>query len=514
MLYECPPGRKHDRPGPILVRQDSSTAPGAGFRAGAALTPGGRLALLDAPMQLTVEEISPVEKRVEFEVPWGEVSHRLDKAYNDLKRGVRIKGFRPGKVPREMLEKLYKDSVEQDVARELIEMSIGQAIQEKQILPVAPPKVDKLELKSGAPFKFSAVVEVKSHVEPKDYSGVPLSRRAPKVTDEQMTEALEGYRKQLTQFIPIEGRTTTSEKDVTLIEVQGRVGSHKVKKRSVWVDLADETGGPLPGLGPHLRNLPMNAEKHEVKYTLGPDEKMRELANQEVALQVTIKECRERKVPALDDELAKDTGEAETLDGLREKVRTRLTESDQEAIKRELIGQLVKELVKRNQFPIAPALVHRHAHAMFERFQRQLQMAGVDVESQPIDHDRFEAEVKDDAEQEARATVLLQAIAEREGIEVSDADLQKKIAELAAARQENAKKLRAELDKAGQLPAVRAQIREEKTLDMLLSQAKISDEDPSRLIITPEEARAGGGKLIVTPEEAKAEAQAELDRKG
>lgn len=465
-------------------------------------------------MQLTIEDISPVEKRVDFEVPWGEVAPRLDKAYSDLRRGVRLPGFRPGKVPREILEKMYRSNVEQDVARELIEATIGQAIQDKQLEPVAPPRVDKLELKPGSPFKFRAFVEVRSQVEPKDYGGIELKRRPVKVTDEEVTNALENYRRQLTQYLPLEGRTATGEKDIVLVEISGRVGPHKLKKRTAWVDLGDEKGGPLPGLAPHLRGLSIDGTQHAVKYKLGDDVTLRELANQDVSLQVTVKECRERKVPELDDEFAKDTGEAETLDALKEKIRGKLADADKERIKGELTQQLIKELVKRNPFPIAKALVQRHAEAMFERFQRQLQMAGMDLEQSPIDPSTFMNDVKDEAEQTARAAVLVQAISEREGIEVSDADLQKKLAELAAARQENAKKLRAELEKAGRIPAVRAQIREEKTLDMLLGQAKIADEDPERLIVTPEEARAGSsGRLIVTPEEARDEAQAELAKK-
>ena len=112
-------------------------------------------------------------------------------------------------------------------------------------------------------------------------------------------------------------------------------------------------------------------------------------------------------------------------------------------------------------------------------------------------------EFKGEAEEEARATMLLRAIAEREGVEVTDADVQKRVAELAAARQTSAKKLRAELEQNQRMHGLRAQIREEKTLDMLLSQAKITDEDPDRLIVTPQEARKVGGRLILSPEEAR-----------
>src|SRR5262245_42879982 len=104
-------------------------------------------------MQITIEDLSPVEKRVDFEVPWGDVAPKLERAYNQLRREVHLKGFRPGKVPRALIEKMYKHDVENEVARELVEQSLGQAIQENQIQPVAPPTVDKLEIKAGEPFR-------------------------------------------------------------------------------------------------------------------------------------------------------------------------------------------------------------------------------------------------------------------------------------------------------------------------------------------------------------------------
>src|SRR5215471_12913580 len=299
------------------------------------------------PMQITIEDISPVEKRVEFEVPWTDVAPKLEKAYGALRRDVRMPGFRPGKVPRALLEKMYRQQVEQEVARDLIERSLGQAIQENQIQPVAPPTVDNLELKSGAPFKFSARVEVRSQVTPKDYSGIPLTRRAPKVSDEQVTEALDGYRRRFTEYKPVEGRTETAGADVVLVELNGRVGEHRIKHRTVAVDLEDEQGGALPELAPHLRGLAIGSQV-EIKYTIAENVPQRELAGKQVDLRATVKEAREKKVPNLDDELAKDTGEAETLEGLRDKVRERLIDTDKQRIHRELVQQLIKELIKRN----------------------------------------------------------------------------------------------------------------------------------------------------------------------
>jgi trigger factor len=457
-------------------------------------------------MQITIEDISPVEKRVEFEVPWTDVAPRLDRAYNDLRKDVHLKGFRPGKAPRHVLEKLYRHRIEEDVARDLVEMSLVQAIRDKQIDPVAPPRVDKMELKSGEPFKFSARVEVRSQVEPKNYTGIPLERRAPKVTPEQLDEALTAYQKQLTTFAPVEGRDVAQASDVLFVEVHGKVGEHKIKKNSVAVDLSDETGGPLPGLAPQLRGLNITAgQHHELKYRIPDEVKPSELAGKDVALHVTIKEARERRTPAIDDELAKDTGEADTLEDLKKKVHDRLVEADKRRIKRELETALTKQLIRRNEFEIAKSLVDRHAEGIIARARVQLAMMGLDVES--LDVEKMKDEFKEEAEEEARATVLLRAIADREGVEVTDGDVQKRVAELAAARQTSAKKLRAELEQNQQMNGLKAQIREEKTLELLVSQAKITDVDPDRLIVTPQEARKVGGRLILSPDEARAEAE-------
>jgi trigger factor len=462
-------------------------------------------------MQITIEDISPVEKRVEFEVPWGDVAPRLEKAYTQLRRDVRLKGFRPGKVPRAIIEKLYKSQVEQEVARELVELSLVQAIQEKQLQPVAPPAVDRLVIKNGEPFRFSARVEVRSEVSPKDYSGIELKRRVPQISDDQVKSALEQYQRQLTEFKPVEGRSTTADTDVLVIEAAGKVGEHKVKKAtSLMLDLSDETAAGVPGLSARLRGIPVEPGEHHIKFTVPADAPS--LAGEEVDLHITVKEARERKVPAIDDEFAKDTGEADTLDDLKKKIVSRLTDQENQRIKRELGADLVKELVRRNPFPIAPALVERHAEAIVQRAKMQLMMAG--LQEGQIDEAKMKQDFKGEAEQEARGTVLLQAIAAREGIEVTDADVQKRIAEIAAARQENAKKLRGELERNGRLAGLRAQLLEEKTLDLLLTQAKITDEDPERRIVTPDEAQAqGGGRLIVSPEEARAEAEQGSSRK-
>ena len=333
-----------------------------------------------------------------------------------------------------------------------------------------------------------------------------ITRRPPEIKDEQVTEALEGYRRRLTQFKPVDAgaRAETRDADLVRAEISGKVGEHKIKKRELLVDLEDDVHGPLPGLASRLRGKPIGgATPIEVDYTLPEEGVPAEMAGRHVHLHVSIKEVREKQVPALDDELAKDTGEAETLDGLRTKVRERLAETDKTRIKREMERSLIKALIKSNEFPIAPALVERYAQVIVNRAKSQLMMMGVDVES--VDDSKMRGEVRAEAEEEARGAILLQAIGEREGITASDADVQKRIAELAVGRNESPKQLRAELEKDHRIQQIEQQIREQKTLDLLISQAKITDGEPaSSLIVTPEEARK---------EEAAAKAKAKKPSK-
>lgn len=462
-------------------------------------------------MQITIEDISPVEKRVDFEVPWPDVAGKLDKAYDKLRREVRLKGFRPGKVPRQVVEKLYKTQVESDVARDMVELAVTQAIQEKQIAPIAPPTIDKLELKVGEPLKFSARVEIRSQVTPKDYSGIKVSRRPAKVSEEQVQKSLEGYQRRFTEFKIVEDRKEVAADDLLTADVHGKVGEHKIKTRTIQIDLADENAGGLPGLGERLRGVPIDAQALEIKYQVPAESPVKAFAGKDVSLRVSIKEVRSRKVPALDDELAKDSGEADTLEDLRKKVRDRLIEAENQRIKREMSQALIKEVVKGNDFPVARSLVDRYAEDMVMHTKQQLMMMGIDVEGGAFNEAEMLKEVRPEAEAEAKANILVQAIGEREGIEASEGDVQKRIAEIAAARGESSKKLRTELEQGGRIGAVKAQIVHEKTVDMLLTQAKIVDEDPESLIVTPD--KAGGERLVVTPEEAAAEAAGRGKRK-
>ena len=248
------------------------------------------------------------------------------------------------------------------------------------------------------------------------------------------------------------------------------------------IELGETAREPVPGLGKALVGLPVDAKDHTVTFVLPTreqDEKVAaELSGASVALKITVKEAREKQMPALDDEFAKDTGEADTLAELKEKLRAKLLTEDDKTAKEELKADLVKELLKRNSFVVAPALVERQLDVMVQRSRLGMAMRGIDYRSTGIDEQRMRDELRESANDEVRAAFLIDAIATKEKVEVSDAELEKKLAELAASRDKSVPRLKAELQKEGRLEGLKHQVREEKTLDLLLSRAKINEKVP------------------------------------
>jgi trigger factor len=430
-------------------------------------------------MQVTVSDLSPVEKKVAVEIPWPYVAQKLDEAYKDLSRGVALKGFRKGKVPRPMLERMFGRQVEQEVVKQLVQESFVAAATEHQIQPVAEPVVDDAQLLKGQPFHYSARVEVRSIIEPKDYDGIEVSQRPPHVSDEEIDRALERKRQELTEFKVIEGRHEAAATDVLVVNAAGTIGERKIEKEGMMVDLGGAEREPIPGLAQALLGIPLNADGHTVTFALPTREEKpetaAELSGAQASLKITVKEAREKQTPALDDEFAKDTGEAETLAELRDKLRGKLLAEDEKTAREEVKRDLVKELLKRNSFVVAPALVERQLDVELQRARLQMAMRGIDYRTAGIDEQRMRDDLRESANDEVRAAFLIDAIAGKEKIEVSEADLEKRLAEMAQMRDKSVPRLKAELQKEGRLESVKHQVREEKTLDLLLSRAKISE---------------------------------------
>jgi trigger factor len=430
-------------------------------------------------MQVQIQEVSPVEKKLAIEIPWETVRAKLDRAYKELGAQVVMNGFRKGKIPRAVLEQRFGKHVRNEVAKELVQESLLHAAEEHKIDAVSEPRIEGVgELKQGEDFRYQATIEVRAPVELKEYEGLAAQRVRATVADDEVERALEHKRLAHTEYKPIAGRTTTGPTDALLISVKGTVGDLPIDRPEAQIDLGDPKHEPLPGLAAALTGIPVDAHDHELTLEMPAEHEHKEVAGQTAKLVVTIKDAREKVIPKLDDEFAKDTGEADTLDELRGKLRAELEKRAGERADRDMREGLVKELVKRNPLEVANTLVERGIDSQIQRARLSLAMQGVDLDQTGVDLSGMRAKLRDGAAEEIRGQLLLEAIADQEKLDVSDADVDKKIAELAAAQGKRPAKVKGEMLKEGSLDSLRWRLRQEKALDLLASRATISEVDP------------------------------------
>lgn len=437
-------------------------------------------------MQVQVESLSPVEKKVAVEIPWERVREKLDAAYKELGKGVKLKGFRPGKVPRPVLEKMFARQVHNEVARDLVNESFVFAAREHKLEPVAEPVVEDAVIKNGEAFRYSARVEIRGDVELKTVDGLTGSRKKVKVEDKEVDAALEHQRRQHTDFKPITGRTEAAATDVLVIALKGTLGEQKLDRPELLVDLTDHSQEPLPGIATALLGIPFDAKDKPLKLTFAEDHAIKEIAGKTAELTITVKDAREKAVPALDDEFAKDTGLAETLDGLKAKLREEITKEKTASAEREMRAGVLKAFVAANEIPVAPALVERGVDAQIERASMSLRMQGIDIAKSGIDLNGLREKMREPAIEEVRGQLLLEALAEREKIEITDADVDAKVVELSEQRGKPPGKLKAEMNRDGSLDSLRWRLRQEKALDHVVARATITETEP----VEPSEAPA------------------------
>jgi len=429
-------------------------------------------------MKIEVEAVSPVEKKVTVEVDPERVAKELDRAYETLGRRVKLRGFRAGKVPRNVLERHFRDEVERDVVQKLVSVGFGDAVREQDIKAVAPPRVDLQDtgIQAAQPFRFTATVEVKPRLEPKDYKGLEAARRPVDVTDQMVADEVTRIQDGMAQLVPLEGRFDAQDGDYAVIDHEGTVEGQpfegsKAEGITVRVGQGDIADGSIPQLvGRKL------GETFEFDQTFPADHRLEWVRGKVAHFKMTLKGLKTRQLPAVDDEFAKDLGAegVDTLEKLRSRIRQDLSKREQRRSDIELRDALVKAVLAKNDFEVPPALVERAIDVMIggagERFARQ----GMDIRQMGLDLPRLRADLREQALLQVKGALLLEAIADAEKIEVAEADVELEIAKTASELNLPLAKVQQQMRSDESRLALRNRIREDKALAFLTSEAKLN----------------------------------------
>lgn len=425
-------------------------------------------------MKVEYAEESSVRKSLSFEVEAELVEKELESRARELARKVKIPGFRAGKVPAEVIRKRFKESLHEEAAEALINRLVFPELEGRGLRPVASPRVTDLKIDDRAPMTFKVVIETLPLIELPEWRGLTAKARSAEVPDQELEKELQSLREQQARFEPVEGRPV-QEGDHALCDVTWKPasgGSGAPPKGGRNEDALIEVG---PETNPALHQALLGMSPGETRQASYQPEAPEGEGEKPRAIEYTLalKAIRTKVLPALDDEFAKDVGEFETLDDLRQDLRRRLREAEQRRVDREVKNQLVAALCQRASFEVPEALVERHMNARTEEAARSLALRGIDPAKASVDWKQFRDGQREQALEAAKADILLDEIARRENVEVPDQELEAELQRYARALRKPVDVVRAQMEKEGELQALRARMREERTLDLIKSSARL-----------------------------------------
>ncbi|HET7786543.1 MAG TPA: trigger factor [Myxococcales bacterium] len=426
-------------------------------------------------VQSRVEDLSPVVKKVSVELTPDRVKDALETAYTSVSRTVKLKGYRQGHVPRRLVERYFGDDVKKDVAQKLVTGSIHEALAEHKLDPVAPPRVENGSVEPGRPFKYTATVEVRPRVEPKDYEGLTVPPADAQVTDAQVDERIEDMRSSQAMFVPVEGRDVVEAGDFVSADYDATVDGKPLqgaKQEGVLLEVVP--GSILDNKAEGLAGAKVG-ETREISATFPEGYSAEPLRGKEARFQVQVKGLKKREVPALDDAFVQDLGgEAKTLAELRANLRAEMEKQARDRAESSQREKLIEALVAKNPIEAPPALVERNVDAMLQSMLEGFMRRGIDPRQLGLNLERMRDELRQRALLEVKGYLLLEAIAEKEKVEVTDEDVDKHFEKLSSNFQQPAEKIRAAFRREQSIDSLKSRLRQDKALAFLLSKANFS----------------------------------------
>lgn len=431
-------------------------------------------------MKAEITELSETRKRLDVEIPVEKVDDALGRLAKRYSRRAKVPGFRPGKVPIGIVRQRFQQDLLHDVAHDLVPQAVDEALRERELTPIETPDVREVSVNDGQPLTFHALFEVMPTIAELDYDAVTL-RRTPIVPDEAATDkALEELRLRRSRPEPVVDRTVVESGDIVTVDmtrrgVSGPDGAPppeipEDRNEGVTVELG--AAANPPGFDDELIGLQVDDEK-AFKLTYPSDFEQTDLAGTTVAYDITVRALHQRNLPDLDDEFAKGLGDFETVAALREQIANDLRREAEAEADRGVRRDLMSQLTSRLTVEIPDALVNREITRRLEQIAQRMAQQQIDPRTANVDWEAVREEQRTAATDTVRGSLLLDEIATRETVSVTDEDVDQEVTRYAERLGQTPAALRAQLDKDNGLAALAEGLRREKTVELLLSRATI-----------------------------------------
>jgi trigger factor len=374
-------------------------------------------------MEVIVEEVGALTKKMTITLPEGDVQKRLKEAYDKLQKESKIKGFRRGKVPRSLIVKSYKPQVEGEVGEKLVQDTYFDAVEKQKIDPVVHPEILSPVFNEDGSFTYIAQVDIKPTFELNEYKGLEVERPDTTITDEEIDKELQAMRKNMAALRSVYDRAI-EKGDVVILDYQGFHNDNPIKQvRNENYSLEVGSGK----MGPEFEDRLVGMKKgenasHEVDFPEKHPNPI--LAGKKVNFRITIKDIQERVLAELDDEFAKDVGkEFTSLDALKTTIREQIQKKKAENADGQLIDLIMQQLLKNHEFEVPKRLVRFEVEEMIKQTEQQFEKTGLSLEAAGLNRQMLAENNEPMAIQRVRGDFILKKIAEVEDLKVNDEDM-------------------------------------------------------------------------------------------
>ena len=422
-------------------------------------------------MKVNVETLSSTERKLDVFLQPELVKEKVEEVFKEFQRSAKVRGFRPGKVPRRVIESIYGKQIHDEVSSRLVSDSFQEALQEASVTPVSRPNLTTDKVETDKEFHYSAVFEIIPDFEIDDYVGIELKREKVEVDDAEVSMVLDQLRNRSAEAKPIETERGAAKGDLVIIDYEGTLEGKSLedlKKSDVQFIIGEGQ------LIPEFEDAIIGLKKGEVKnfdVSYPEDFQLREAAGRTVNFELRLKDILERILPDLDDEFAKDLGE-ESLESLKKKIREDSEKRHQVDSSNKLRADLITKLVESKTFDIPNSLVDEESLRLKREFGSNLQRRGLRI---PKFDENVEKSITERAILNVKASIVLAAIAKKEGIDVTSGEVDKRLLEISKSFDVPYEKVREAYQSNSMLDGLRTSILEEKVINFLIEKAKIEE---------------------------------------
>ena len=434
-------------------------------------------------MEVTITDLSPCKKQLRIEIDAETVNAKFDAVAKDFRRHAHLPGFRQGKAPLANVMRSYGDKIGEEAKRTLMSDSYAKALKENELRPVIRPEVEELQFGHGKPFQYLATLEVTPAFEMPEYIGIEVEKERHSVNDADIAKALDTLREQRVSYADMDRPVV--EDDFIVVNFTGTIDDKPItdlikvargltEQKNFWLH---KTQNPLiPGTVEALIGS-SKGDKKTVTVTIPDDFVYEEIVGKEAKYEIEVVQVKEKSLPELDDKFAKGFG-AESMDKLREGVENDLKNELEYSKKKSIRNQCVDKLLGAVNCDLPETIVNEATRAAVHNIVQQNHQRGVGKEIIEENKDKIYANAKTDAEVRVKANYILSKIAEKEGIKVTDQELSRQVAAMAAQQKVKPQKLAQQLKDNGTIYQVQEEIMNAKVIDLLEEKAKVTEIDP------------------------------------